>query len=477
MRLALTLGLALLTTCWMYCWSVLIGLWAVPTDPRPLLSSPSILLVVLCGALVIHATARRLGRRRRTQLVLALCALAIVLLVVSVDHQLTPTDVLMDLAIVLGNPTPPALAFAVGLFLWWRGVQIGIQTPTFSDVDAAFRWGIGLLAVFGLILGLTTRPSLLPSLESTTTPFVVGFFFVALLTLALARLESLRTRTRALAVNGQWLAWLAAVAALTILIALFIAQLVSFDTLREIVQPFFDLLGLVVVLAIYVVVIPLAYVVQFILYFLLSLIHPETPQQPPQPLQPTDIDQLLRHIFGELIPPEAIVVAKAAGAALLVGIALLVVARAVSHWRATVGEDDAVEEERESVWSGRSLRAAILAWLQQLFRRRRAAVPLQPARAAAGAAGPLDEPLSSVRALYRQLLRLGASAGASRNSATTPFEHLPILERSLEPVANLEHLTQAYVRARYGEAEPESQELERARRELDELRPIERGSD
>jgi Domain of unknown function (DUF4129) len=62
-----------------------------------------------------------------------------------------------------------------------------------------------------------------------------------------------------------------------------------------------------------------------------------------------------------------------------------------------------------------------------------------------------EQPLS-VRALYRRVLRLGESVGARRALATTPLEHLPTLQASLDPPEGLTELTAAYVQARYAEA-------------------------
>src|SRR5437762_1811179 len=82
------------------------------------------------------------------------------------------------------------------------------------------RWSIGALIGFALLLALSIRSNLQPTMEARATPFVVGSFFVSLLTLALARLESLRTRTQALGLNTQWLGVLIVVAGALVLTAL-----------------------------------------------------------------------------------------------------------------------------------------------------------------------------------------------------------------------------------------------------------------
>jgi hypothetical protein len=56
-----------------------------------------------------------------------------------------------------------------------------------------------------------------------------------------------------------------------------------------------------------------------------------------------------------------------------------------------------------------------------------------------------------VRELYRELLRLGESAGAHRALATTPLEHQPALQGTLEPEETVAHLTAAYVEERYAD--------------------------
>src|SRR5919202_1525474 len=228
-RLSLTLGLAAMDLCWVYPWSVLIGLWSGGPG-RPLLSPAAVLGMVMLGALTTQALGRYAAHRQSLRLGLAGLGAAAAAGAVRLDQY--PGGGLVEwvvpflsaVALTLGQVSAPVLAFALALYVWWRGVGIGAQQPSFVDVETAFRWGIGLLIAFGLILAITTRPSLLPSLEAQTTPFVVGFFFVSLLTLALGRLESLRSRTRALGLNTQWFGVLLVVAALVLLALVIVSR-------------------------------------------------------------------------------------------------------------------------------------------------------------------------------------------------------------------------------------------------------------
>ena len=60
-RVTLTFGLALMDTCWVYPWAVLLQLWTEPARVGRLLSAFSVLALVLLGAL----TTEWLGRYAR----------------------------------------------------------------------------------------------------------------------------------------------------------------------------------------------------------------------------------------------------------------------------------------------------------------------------------------------------------------------------------------------------------------------------
>src|SRR5205814_3277325 len=178
-RVTLTFGLALMDTCWVFPWAVLLQLWTEPVRGGGLLSAFSVLALVLLGALTTQWLGRhaRGGRGRR----LALAGLAALAAAAAVRFDRYPSagglewvaPFLAALAAVIGQLSTTALAFALALYLWWRGVRAGSQTPSFTDVETAFRWGIGRLAAFGLVMSISTRPGVLPVVEAETTPYVV----------------------------------------------------------------------------------------------------------------------------------------------------------------------------------------------------------------------------------------------------------------------------------------------------------------
>src|SRR5579864_5047701 len=296
--------------CWLYPWSVLIGAWADPLRQTGILSAATILVLLLVAAGTTHLIGRHAGTGRRSKWLLAALALIAAGVTVRVEHFSMSSGIdfigplLAALARTIGELSAPVLAFALALYLWYRGVRLGIQTPGFQEVEGSFRWGVGRLALFGLVVALSRR------FEAQTTPYVVGFFFLSLLTLALARLESLRTRTRRPTLNTQWLGVLVLVAGGVVLLALLLGQILSFDVLIVATRPLFDLLGSVLLLLLYIVVIPLSYIVEWIIYLVLALVQANGNHQPPQLPTPTDVDNGLQRFFAEQIPPDLLTALK-----------------------------------------------------------------------------------------------------------------------------------------------------------------------
>lgn len=339
------------------------------------------------------------------------------------------------------------------------------------EVDGAFRWGIARLAAFALLMALTARPSLLPILEAQTSPYVVGFFFFSLLTLGLARLESLRTRTRRPSLNTQWLAILIVMAAAVVLVALLLGQVLAFDVLLIATRPVFDVLGVVLLLLAYAIVIPMAYVIQWLVYLVLALLPGNIDRPRPEPLQPTDLQNALEDFFHYQLTPEMIAALKAVGAGLVLIAVVYFVGRGLVRWRPTAADADATNEERDSVWHAGQLWEKLLAWLRRrLSRRDQAALVGSASTVGAQPDVALGE-VSRVRALYAELLLKGGLVGARRAVGTTPLEHVPVLVDIFEPGDTVVQLTDAYQRVRYADLNVPNDEAETLTIQLQDLHP------
>jgi hypothetical protein len=216
-------------------------------------------------------------------------------------------------------------------------------------------------------------------------------------------------------------------------------------------------------------------------YLLMQLLQPDPNAVTPEPRQPSEIEEFLRRLFAQGLAPEVVDAARAVGVVVLLGLGLLLVARTVARWRPPSALMDGAEEERETLWEPDRVRKALLAWLAGLFRRRlRRASATAEASDLVASADQTNE--RSVREVYRRLLRLGTEAGASRPLATTPFEHLPTLDRALQPTDDLEQLTDAYVLVRYAEQTPQVREVEALEQRLERIQsrvedPTDAGAD
>ncbi|MGH2399976.1 MAG: DUF4129 domain-containing protein, partial [bacterium] len=119
-------------------------------------------------------------------------------------------------------------------------------------------------------------------------------------------------------------------------------------------------------------------------------------------------------------------------------------------------------DERESVWDPQSLLTGMGAAWRSLWARFQSS-PSEP---------DLFE-TSAIRAIYRELLRLGTLRGVSRRTYETPFEYRPRLTSALpEGAADIATLTDAYTRVRYSPHRPAADEVEGAQSALDRVRDI-----
>ncbi len=466
-RLALTLGLTVMDACWLYVWSALLGRFGDPARAMPLLSPLSIVAFQLVAAFTTEHLGRHALTSRRVRVALLTTGVAAVLVAIRFDQYPASSGLdwlammLRALAVAIGSLTAPALAFILGLAIWWRGINLGRQTSTFVEVEGAFRLGIGMLVAFGIVQVVSTHGEALTALQADTTIYVVGFFFVSLLSLALGRLESLSTRTRSIGINSQWLSVLILLSAAVVLVALALGQIVSFDLLVIATRPFFDVLGRVLLVLVYLLVIPIAYIVELLIYALLSLVQPDSNRQRPQPPEPNDIDNFLQRLFAQGIPAEVLGALKAAGALLLFALALVILNRAFRRWRPAGADAEAALEERDSVFTVRRLRDLLLAWWKSLFRRGHGEVGAGALHGSDSASPSLEVERVSIRTLYRDLLRLGESIGVTRGTGTTPLEHEAPLVATLEPPRTVQDLTEAYVEVRYAERDTPDREVER----------------
>ncbi|HEY3080881.1 MAG TPA: DUF4129 domain-containing protein [Chloroflexota bacterium] len=440
-----------------YPWALLLGFWT-RGESAPLLPAAVVLGLVGVPGLLLGWLRRRGWPLAAQQTVALVVGLAAALAATWLEHGRA------GIAGALAAPAPSVLALLLGLLLWRRGLLDAQGRVGHEDIARTFAGGV--LALAGcLLLAALAGPKSLVLLQGEAVGYLVGFFAVGLTALALARLEEVRARARpgaaALAPGREWLGLVLATVLLLLVGALGLGQLLGFDLIGALLRPLLWPLGLLLTVVLVVVGLPLALLLELLIRvagWLLPRLGP---------FAATDLDR--QGLFNRLrdrgptepIPPELLALAQWLAVGAVVGLALWLVARAVAFHRERRSEDG-VEEERDSVWSWALFRAALRDWLAGL-RGRLTRRPVVPATPAAVAAEPASPAATTIRQLYRELLRLASVRGAPRRPDATPFEHLPRLQATLGPDEALADLTRAYVRARYGALPPDEADLERLR--------------
>ena len=337
------------------------------------------------------------------------------------------------------------LTVATVIYAWQRGLQLARSGQHPSAFFQQFQ--IGLFAVVACTF-IASRVGYGVSF----VPWLFWFFFWGLLAVAVTRLQDI-ARNRRSEVESYWLPILIAVIALVLLgggltaLAYAHEMIAAMRLLLDPLLKILDLLYQALIMIVTIVLLPFAYLLQAIMAWIMSqqrkpeetVIQPETP-----------FDELVKQMQGGgvHVPPQLTLVLKWL---LIIAIAAVILKLLQGMLRRLrVVEDQGVEEIHESVWSPAELWAALRAlWLRLLNalgigRQKPVTHALAPATAQERAA-------LSVRQVYQRLLAMAAGLDHPRPPNRTPYEFLGDLN-SLLPAsqADLQAMTDAYVRARYG---------------------------
>ncbi|MBI3976633.1 MAG: DUF4129 domain-containing protein [Chloroflexi bacterium] len=460
---------------WLTIWSALLGAWLGRPVGEALLPVPAIPALIGGGWLLTRTAQRRRWSIGRTRTAIAVGGILAALVAVRAGPLAgyAPTDaewlgaLARALPATFRRPDPAVLALPFALYLWWRGIRRGRQPLYAGDVEGAFRWGV-LAMVAGLVLRLASTAG---TPADTAAAALAMFLFAGLTSIALAQIESMQRESHArentaLAVNRHWLGFLVALVALVLLAAVALAQLFSFDFLDALARPVLAAIRTVVLLLLFAIALPVGFLMEAVVWLIRRLLG----NAPPAELPKIDLgafDQLRDQTERAALSPEVVAVIKWAVLGLIALGILAALVRSItrlSDW----GTDDEVDEERDFVWTWPGLRAVLLRWLARWMLRRSPAVQA-PVSAVPAADGPPQT--LSIRAMYRELLRLGAVLGRPRHPSQTPDEYADHLrDHPALPADDLDTVTGAYVHARYGPEPPDEAAAADARRALERLR-------
>jgi hypothetical protein len=342
-------------------------------------------------------------------------------------------------------------AFIMLGIAFWRGLVVTLEEPTHDEAQGRLALGFGIL-FFGILWviarGIIGEPAIWHMLAAAGIAFIV----VSMLALVTSRLAQTREPGAGGAIAVAVLVQLGVLLLLSVLglqlFALDLAGLVGHT-----VQPFFDGLGS----HLYSLV---GYIADPIDRFL-QLIRPHSKPagSPTTPVQTGNQAYGKRPkyhppLHSPLVAIAALLVVAAMAAAIGYGIW-----RAVPRRQPRPTVKRTFVEERRSLLSLSTVWQTLLASLRALFRRGSIGTTKVLAAGRHRVWGP-EYPADPVRRTYAQLLRRSEALGLRMQSTSTPLEfQARLADRWPEGAGEIDLVTAAYVRRRYGEVDPAPGEL------------------
>jgi hypothetical protein len=351
------------------------------------------------------------------------------------------------------------------IFVIWRGASLARKRIDPGRFRSSFRIGIVLFFAFGISFGFT---------ENTSLSILYLFLFFSLLGMSVARISALGRLRGGHSINfdKSWLIGIALAILVILSITIIAANLLSGPDLNVEIDLFGWILFVLTLL-----ISPFVWVTLYLISVLDQWIHFER------------IFQSLLDLFGRLqsIFQDFLTVLKGirgaldfsfiqnffefleANKAIILWIVVLLVVFLVlrSLVRYFLNESAEVEEDKRADIDQEDLLGLLRAALRKGFRRMTSSLEqvfnLDSARKFLMAA--------RIRRIYARLMDLSAKLGHPRPLSCTPLEFIPSLENLLpDSKRELDVITQAYLRVRYGEFPETSQEVEIVETAWDQVR-------
>ncbi|MGD2057166.1 MAG: DUF4129 domain-containing protein [Anaerolineales bacterium] len=337
------------------------------------------------------------------------------------------------------------------LLLWRRGLELGRHWVGTRVVQRDFRIALLALLILGGAAAQLGRP--LPYVQVSIC------LFAALMSMGAARLSALsHTRGgRSIAFDRKWFLAVSLGAAGLISIIGSLAYIGGEPLARGIgalVARVFSVLGAILLFLLRPVIVLLTELFNRLLSRLLPLISQSEPDLQSLPT-PDSVSQMVEQLSGEIMP--APFAGELLGTIKIVLIALgivgfiFIIYFSLRGTRAGKVWSNLEQGERERILI--SVPEYIRSLINRMMRPSDKLGRLSPAAQVIAAA--------RIRQIYRQLLRLSARLGLERGEAQTPLEFLPHLPAVFPgSQIQLEDITSAYQRVRYGEYPESRQEVD-----------------
>jgi len=470
------LAVILMECFWLYPWLVYIGKLSIVSIQKTPLSLLSLIILLGFSFIATRFFLKRKWPMAWIQASIMVCGLAAVFVVLRLEYYAGFPLFSGQWFVAYGNiiinffsaKNPFIFAIITGLYLWWRGINLGRSRLYFENIYTSFLIQLVTLVFLVTIWGFSFKNAPLRTLTSDIGIYVAGFFFFGLVALAVSNLKIVQERIKARGESSnnfgrRWLSIILGVIGGMVLLGVGFASIFSTQWVASLQR----LLGGIsdaysnVVYYLFLVVGFLAEWIYYIGKWIINLFIGGKPPQPPQPqdLGNTEFPKVKVYPF----PPEVILIIKWTLFTLILAIVLFLIIRTIKRRRVTKTDED-VEEEQESLWSWGSFKSDVITFFKMIFQRfQRKAKPV-----------PVNDTIKwqpeeditrrlSIREIYQHLLWQGARLRIPRESYETPSEYAGRLGHFAPDIIEpLQEITNLYLDVRYGERQIEDKKTDDA---------------
>ncbi len=339
--------------------------------------------------------------------------------------------------------------------IWWRGGQVGAAPFPTESLTTSFKIGV-------IVMGVAAVVDVVQSADLNIYPIMFVFFAAGLIGLSIGHILP--------ASSKQWgqRAWTRVIGGVVsgVVVMGLLFSLLQRNALSFITTPIIFVLNILATVVFFVIIIPIAYIVDFLTQLLLSLLLRFAPENvESQRLIPAEGlgDQLRALQEGATDEPVASLLLQIGQwtlVAIIIIVALLILARAYKRKQRDSDIDD--EGTRESVMAeadvAYDLAKLLFKFVPSRFRRRKSHEAYRL---------PDDErSIVDVFRIYFGLLTLAEKRGQSKPPQATPSEYQSTLEGIL-PGDLVRESTSAFVRACYGHHPASREQIEEMRASLE----------
>jgi len=459
-REMLHLGLATMEICWLLPWlSMLTGGASDTTQHIWFAALLSTLLLALYVTRVLsHASIPLNAQRVLTPVIALASSLTLVGTTEYGNHAVGNLSWLNQFGREVGNilqRIPLSLIiFFVGLYLWWRGISLAQRKLDAASVGFSFR--VGIVAFLWLYLAAVFGS------QVDATPHVLAYFFVSFVALGLARVEGVSSTRKSIAspFNASWLGILSGSTLVVCTLGLLATKVFSLQNIATALARLHPLVLLLKTIS-RPLLLAMAWLLELILNLVIQILGSAWASQDLialdqyaeqlrafQHMRRAQPSGILSTVF--YIIQWGVVGSVAAGT-------LFILALSINRrWRALQAGRTG---EHASAWEGQSAAREVRNTLDARLHKLREALLAQLARMRAA-----QYSLTSVRRIYASLVRLATAAGCPRHESETPYEYAAALHKTFPgSTSEIVLITDAYVRAHYGEISFHPEYVQRVR--------------